>query len=86
MWEEKIKRKPGSSHELIREWIKVASLEVTNDKIQDIKFGPEHVGLKILVLYKNGKIQIFEAKNVTNLQKWEQIANLGIILFCNLIL
>ncbi|CAI2361820.1 unnamed protein product [Moneuplotes crassus] len=79
IWEEKIKRKPGSSHELIREWTKVASLEVTKDKIQDIKFGPEHVGLKILVLYTNGKINIFQAKNVTNLQKWELISNLDSI-------
>jgi nucleoporin SEH1 len=54
IWEENIKRRPGTAHELIREWSKVASLNVTKNKIQDIKFSPEHCGLKLLVLYKNG--------------------------------
>ena len=52
IWEEKIIRKPGTSHSLYKQWSKVAELKVSKDKIQDIKFSPEHCGLKLLVLYK----------------------------------
>lgn len=77
IWEEKIKRKPGTSHDLIRSWENSASLKVSRSKIQTIVFSPEHCGLKLLVLYKNGGLTIFQAKVVTNLKKWETIWSSG---------
>jgi hypothetical protein len=77
IWEERIKRKPGTSHELIKVWSKIASLDVKHDRITTIKFSPEHAGLKLLVLFKNGRIKVFHAKNVNILSKWDLIADLG---------
>ena len=79
IWEEKYTRKAGTSHDLVKNWVKVASIKVSKDRIQDIRFGPEHVGLKLLVLYKNGWISIYQAKIVNKLDKWDLIWNLSSI-------
>jgi hypothetical protein len=50
---------------------------VKHDRINNIKFSPEHVGLKLVVLFKNGCIKVFHAKNVNNMSKWDLIADLG---------
>jgi hypothetical protein len=52
-------------------------LDVKHDRINSIKFSPEHVGLKLVVLFKNGCIKVFHAKNVNNMSKWDLIADLG---------
>lgn len=68
IWEEKIAKK---------QWVQLTSLKVAKDKIQDIRFSPEHCGLKLLVLYTKGSIAIYQAKIVTELNRWKEICTIN---------
>jgi len=52
-------------------WIKKAVLsESTRSPIQDIKFAPKHLGLKLATSSKDGFVRIYECADLPNLSHW----------------
>jgi len=51
-------------------WTKRATLVDSRDSVQDIKFAPRHLGLKLATCSSDGFVRIYEAIDVTNLSHW----------------
>jgi len=54
----------------VKRWAKRATLVDSRDSVQDIKFAPRHLGLKIATASTDGYVRIYEAVDVTNLFHW----------------
>lgn len=53
-----------------KRWSKRATLVDSRDSVQDIKFAPRHLGLKLATCSSDGFVRIYEAADVTNLAHW----------------
>jgi len=62
IWEEM----PGR----VKNWVKKATLFDSTRSVQDIKFAPRHLGLKLATCSKEGRVRIYEAADITNLTAW----------------
>jgi len=62
IWEEM----PGR----VKNWVNKATLFDSTRSVQDIKFAPRHLGLKLATCSKDGKVRIYEAADITNLTAW----------------
>jgi len=65
IWEEEQESKGGKSR-----WTKRATLVDSRDSVQDIKFSPKHLGLRLATGSSDGFVRIYEAADVTNLAHW----------------
>jgi len=54
----------------VKRWAKRATLVDSRDSVQDIKFAPRHLGLKLATCSSDGFVRIYEAVDVTNLSHW----------------
>lgn len=53
-----------------KKWKKRATLVDSRDSVQDIKFAPYHLGLKIAAGSSDGFVRIYEAIDLANLEQW----------------
>jgi len=65
IWEEELDTKGGKNR-----WSKRATLVDSRDSVQDIKFAPRHLGLRLATCSSDGFVRIYEAADVTNLATW----------------
>jgi len=54
-------------------WVKRATLGDSRDSVQDIKFAPRQVGLRLATGSADGFVRIYEAPDVTNLSHWSSM-------------
>lgn len=68
IWEE------TNESEGVKRWVKKAVLsEGFRNPVQDIKFSPKHVGLKLASCTKDGVVRIYESMDTTNLTHWNPV-------------
>jgi len=65
IWEEEEADNKGT-----KQWAKRATLVDSRDSVQDIKFAPRHMGLKLATASTDGFVRIYEAIDITNLSHW----------------
>jgi nucleoporin SEH1 len=53
-------------------WVRRSS-QFFSENVQDIKFAPKHHGLMLAVAVANGNIQMYEAKDLSNLTSWVEV-------------
>ncbi|KAL4477429.1 hypothetical protein ABPG74_002579 [Tetrahymena malaccensis] len=70
-------QKDPNEQQLQKQW---KPIKIYNDKevIEDMKFAPIHVGLILAVARADGRISIFQFKDLLNLQIHEQISNISV--------
>lgn len=51
-------------------WARKAQLGDSRDSVQDIKFSPRHLGLKLATASSDGLVRVYEAVDVMNLSHW----------------
>ena len=68
IWEEQIAvTKSRSDRE---KWIRKAQLSDSKKPLNDVKFGPRHLGLQIAAASADGSVRIYEATDVFTLNYW----------------
>ena len=51
-------------------WVKRTSLVDSRTSVNDVKFGPKHLGLQLATCSADGIVRIYEAPDVMNLSQW----------------
>ena len=66
IWEEQ----PEETKQSGKRWLERARLVDSRGTVQDIKFAPQHLGLKLATVSVDGVLRIYEAMDVINLAHW----------------
>jgi len=66
IWEELENEKKDQG----KRWIERARLVDSRGTVQDFKFAPKHLGLKLATVASDGFVRIYEAMDVMNLARW----------------
>lgn len=69
IWEEQ--EAPDSRGRIVSQWNKRAQLSDARDSVNEIKFAPRHLGLKIAAGSADGHVRVYEATDATSLAHWE---------------
>lgn len=61
-------------------WLLKATLSDSKKAVNDVKFAPRHLGLKVATASADGVIRVYEASDVFSLNYWQLQVDLSILL------
>ena len=69
VWEEQ--ENVDRTGRVVSRWHKRAQLGDALDSVNDVRFAPRHLGLKVAAGSSDGLVRVYEAVDVMNLAHWE---------------
>jgi len=69
IWEEQ--ENVDAAGHVVSRWHKRAQLGDALDSVNDVRFAPRHLGLKLAAGSADGRVRVYEAFDVMNLAHWE---------------
>lgn len=74
IWEEQESVANSSIDTSKERWIKKATLQDSKRAVNDVKFAPRHLGLKVATASADGLVRIYEATDIFSLTFWQMQA------------
>ncbi|CAG0898372.1 unnamed protein product [Darwinula stevensoni] len=85
VWEEIVTSASSTQQAHPTHWVKRTSLVDSRTSVNDVKFGPKHLGLQLATCSADGIVRIYEAPDVMNLSQWSLQHEINCKLQCSCI-